>query len=78
MKGAEQLARSCRRLGREGVGARRAEGHGPPALPAARRKPRGVVPLPAPLRSAPPATTRCRAGSAGRGAPSPRARDGGG
>lgn len=54
MKGAEQLARSCRRLGREGVGARRAGTRTRTrAARAPRCKPRDAAPLPAPLPADP-------------------------
>lgn len=47
MKGTEQLARSCRRLGREGVGAKRA-GTLTGAARAPGRKPWGATPRPSP------------------------------
>lgn len=53
MKGAEQLARSCRRLGREGVGARRAGTRARTrAARTPRRTPRGSAPLPGPAAAA--------------------------
>lgn len=68
MKGAEQLARSCRRLGREGVGARRAGTRTRTrAARAPRHKPRGAAPLRSSPRSAP--LPGCRTGSAERRAP---------
>lgn len=63
MKGSKQLARSCRQLGREGVGARRAGTRARTwAAPAPRHKPRGPAPRPAPCCC-------CHARSAGRGTP---------
>lgn len=63
MKGAEQLARSCRRLGREGVGARRA-GTRTRADRAPRCPSQAEGPSSAPLRTAPRPAPRRHAAAA--------------